>query len=236
MPGFIIHLAEASMIMNYMKKKPDTQWCYEFMMGSLLPDTRLGDEKKISHFWDEASMENIARAPKLERFLEKYGHRLNEPVLLGYYAHLFLDAHYVNDYWPAILEFRDAAGRLEPRRERIWEVILKQNGKHIPFNDFFTTENYYGDYTRSNHWLVERYHIEPPTYTLLENVGMEEVLAKDLKRVIEELDHICKSAHLGDEKEMAVFDLASLDAFVQKTAKEFWDHICSMGFLKIEEE
>ena len=51
MPGFIIHLAEATMIIDYMKKKPDTKWCYEFLMGSLLPDTRLGDEKKFSHFF-----------------------------------------------------------------------------------------------------------------------------------------------------------------------------------------
>ena len=236
MPGFIIHLAEATMIIDYMKKKPDTKWCYEFLMGSLLPDTRLGDEKKFSHFWDEDLMENIARAPKLERFLKKYGHRLNEPIVFGYYAHLFLDERYVNGYWPTILDFKDEEGNSEPRKERIREVVLKQSGKHIPFKEFFTSKNYYGDYTRSNHWLVERYHIEPPKYHLLENVNMEEVQEKDLQRVIEELNHICKSAHLGDEKEMAVFDLTSLDAFVQKTAEEFWNHIQQMHLMKMNDE
>lgn len=231
MPGFIIHLAEATMIIDYMKKKNDSKWCYEFLMGSLLPDTRLGEEKIHSHFWDESSMKNIARAPKLERFLAKYGHRLNEPVVFGYYMHLYLDERYVNEYWPTILVFRNAAGQVEPRKEQIAWVELKQNGKCIPFEAFFTAENYYGDYTRSNHWLVARYHIEPPKFSVLSHVNLDEVDANDLKRVIEELDHICRSAHLGDEKEMAVFNLESLDAFVQKTAEEFWNHVQQLGIV-----
>lgn len=232
MPGFIIHLAEATMIMNYMEKSMDSQWKYEFLMGNLLPDTRLGAEKRISHFWSEESMENIARAPKLERFLNKYGHRLNEPIIFGYYAHLYLDERYVDTYWPTIIEFEDKEGNPEPRKGQIYEVELKRNGKKIPFEEFFTADNYYGDYTRSNHWLVERYHIEPPKYSLLENVNMDEVQAQDLKRVLDELEHICRSGHVGDEKDMAVFDLVSLDGFVQKTAKEFWEHVRQMPIIR----
>ena len=95
MPGFIIHLTEAAMIMEHMKKQPDSDWKQEFLLGNLLPDTRLGKDKAISHFWAPEGWENIARAPKLSRFLEKYGDRLNEPVILGYYAHLYLDERYV---------------------------------------------------------------------------------------------------------------------------------------------
>ena len=229
MPGFILHLAQATMLMNYMREKPSPEWTYEFLMGSLLPDTRLGAEKRISHFWDEACMDNIARAPKLERFLEKYGHRLDEPVILGYYSHLYLDERYVNDYWPTIIEFQDADGCPEPRKDYIDRVLLKQKGTYIPFEKFFTVENYYGDYTRSNHWLVERYGIVPPEYSELLNVNMEEVHTGDLKRVIEELKHIYQCGQCGDEKDMAVFELESLDAFVQKTAKEFWEHMQNRG-------
>lgn len=51
MPGFIIHLTEAAMIMEHMKKQPDSDWKQEFLLGNLLPDTRLGKDKAISHFW-----------------------------------------------------------------------------------------------------------------------------------------------------------------------------------------
>ena len=229
MPGFILHLAQATMLMEYMCEKPSAGWTYEFLMGNLLPDTRLGIEKKISHFWDEACMENIARAPKLERFLEKYGHRLDEPVILGYYAHLYLDERYVNEYWPTILEFQDMNGQTEPRKDHIYRVWLKQKGVYIPFEEFFTTENYYGDYTRSNHWLVERYGITAPEFMELSDVNMDEICPSDLKRVIDELKHIYKSGHSGDEKDMAVFDVESLDAFVKKTAKDFWEHMQNRG-------
>lgn len=225
MPGFMIHLAEAKMIMNYMTKKPEKTWCYEFMMGNLLPDTRLGGEKKISHFWPEGCDQYIAKAPELDSFLNKYGHRLEEPVILGYYAHLYLDERYVNAYWPMIIEFRDADGKKEARKAQICDVTLKRSGKIIPFNAFFTAENYYGDYTRSNHWLIEKYHIEPLEFRLLENIDMDEVCAKDLEHVLDELKHMCKNGHIGDEKSMAVLDLELLDAFVQKTAKEFWDEV-----------
>ncbi len=95
MPGFVIHLAEAIVIMESMKKKPDDAWRQDFLLGSLLPDTRLGEHKAVSHFWGCGQEEYIARAPKLSLFLEKYRHRLDEPAILGYYAHLYLDEHYV---------------------------------------------------------------------------------------------------------------------------------------------
>lgn len=51
MPGFIIHLTEAAMIMEHMEVQPDADWKQEFLLGNLLPDTRLGKDKAISHFW-----------------------------------------------------------------------------------------------------------------------------------------------------------------------------------------
>lgn len=225
MPGFIIHLAEASMIMNRIGKDLDSDWKQEFLFGNLLPDTRLGGDKAISHFWSAEGAENIARAPKLSLFLEKYGHRLNEPVILGYYAHLYLDERYVDEYWPKILTFEDAEGRPEPRKAFIHRVELKESGEFIPFEKFFSSEYYYGDYTRSNHWLVEKYHIEPLEYRFLENVNMDEVDASRLSRVLSELEYICQKGKPGDEKQMKVFNLEQLDAFVQYTAERFCQNV-----------
>ena len=50
MPGFIIHLTEAAMIMEHMKKQPDSDWKQEFLLGNLLPDTRLGRIKPYPIF------------------------------------------------------------------------------------------------------------------------------------------------------------------------------------------
>lgn len=225
MPGFIIHLTEAEMIMDYMNIEPDADWKQEFLLGNLLPDTRLGADKAISHFWSSDGAENIARAPKLSLFLKKYGHRLDEPVILGYYAHLYLDERYVDEYWPKILTFEDAEGQPEPRKAFIHWVELKETGKFIPFEKFFSSEYYYGDYTRSNHYLVDKYHIQPPEYRLLENVNMDEVDASQLSRVLTELDYICRKGRPGDEKKMKVFNLEGLEAFVRNTAEAFCQQI-----------
>lgn len=221
MPGFIIHLIEAEMIMDSIKIEPDADWKQEFLLGNLLPDTRLGEDKAISHFWSSDGAENIARAPKLSLFLKKYGHRLDEPVILGYYAHLYLDERYVDEYWPKILTFEDAQGQPEERKAFIHRVELKESGKFIPFERFFSSEYYYGDYTRSNHWLVDKYHIQPPEYRFLENVNMDEVDASQLRLVLEELDDIFRKGRPGDEKGMKVFNLEGLETFVRNTAETF---------------
>ena len=225
MPGFIIHLTEAAMIMDHMEVQPDADWKQEFLLGNLLPDTRLGKDKAISHFWAPEGLENIARAPKLSRFLEKYGHRLDEPVILGYYAHLYLDERYVDEYWPKILTFEDAKGQPEPRKDFIHRVELKESGEFIPFEKFFSSEYYYGDYTRSNHWLVDKYHIQPPKYRFLENVNMSEVDASQLSRVLAELEDICQKGRPGDEKKMKVFNLEELEAFVRYTSETFYKNV-----------
>ena len=43
-------------------------------------------------------------------FTDKYGQRLNEPVMLGYLAHLHLDARYVTEYWPTVMAFMAVLG------------------------------------------------------------------------------------------------------------------------------
>ena len=54
MPGFIIHLAEATIIMEHMEKKIDAVWRQEFMLGNLLPDKSFEDEgKEIGSGWLE---------------------------------------------------------------------------------------------------------------------------------------------------------------------------------------
>ena len=142
------------------------------------------------------------------------------------YQYALVEEKRPGEYFPV---FEDEKGRPEPRREFIHQVRLKQNGRLIPFQEFFSSEYYYGDYTRSNHWLVERYHIRAPKYRPLENVNMDEVDASKLYEVLEELQCICHKGRAGDEKKLKVFDLTELEAFVQGTASAFCQHMRNRG-------
>ena len=202
MPGFVIHLAEAIVIMESMEKKPDDAWRQDFLLGSLLPDTRLGEHKAVSHFWGCGQEEYIARAPKLSLFLEKYRHRLDEPAILGYYAHLYLDEHYVCRFWPKVLSFEDKNGCIQSKKDKITQVELKHSGEKVPFEKFFS-----------------------PEYRNMELLGMNEVQPEALKDVLEELEYLFSRGCIGDEKWMKVFDLAELEAFVRDTAEAFCRHM-----------
>ena len=49
MPGYVIHLAEAELILDKMRKLRQTDDAFEqaFLTGTLLPDTRLKGEKRF---------------------------------------------------------------------------------------------------------------------------------------------------------------------------------------------
>ena len=128
MPGYVIHLAEAELILDKMRKLRQTDDAFEqaFLTGTLLPDTRLKGEKRFSHFWDPDKLECLALGPDLARFTDKYGQRLNEPVMLGYLAHLHLDARYVTEYWPTVMAFYGCTGEPEYRKAHIAEVEIKR--------------------------------------------------------------------------------------------------------------
>ena len=225
MPGFMIHLAEAEMIMDYMDTKPTSEWAGQFLLGNLLPDTKLGEQKSDSHFWNPEYAGQLARAPELSRFLNKYGHRLEEPAVLGYYAHLYLDRAYVKTYWPKIFVFEDQEGCPKVRKDQIVQVELKGRGKVIPYDQFFSGAYYYGDYTRSNSWFINRYHIRKPEYMELKNLNMSEVCCEDLHKVLDEIEYLCRLKGTNEENNMEVFDPADLENFVLKTAESFYTHI-----------
>ena len=224
MPGYVMHLVESQLILDRMKNRKGTDWEKAFLLGSLLPDTRLKSEKAISHFWNEKYLEDIAKAPDLELFLKKYKSRLDEPLILGYYLHLYLDVCYVKDYWPAKLSFENAAGEPEKKKAAITDVVICDRGKKVPLSEFFTRKYYYGDYTRSNGWFIRHYQIRTPEYVAIRDIHMDEVELEDVKGLLEELTWLCRMAeeHAGSNDPLQVFDISSLDAFLHDTAEKFW--------------
>ena len=144
MPGYIIHLTEAKLILECLKKMYDTrsvfsdQWTQCFFWGSLLPDAADKTQKCKSHFWKEGQEEKILRFPQTEWFLEKYQTRLEDPVILGYYAHLYLDRMFFSDFLTAFVSFYDAAGNKTDRIPEVsWAVIQKKSQKSRAFGIIF---------------------------------------------------------------------------------------------------
>lgn len=223
MPGYVIHLAEAELILENIRKTRAVDDAFEqaFLTGTLLPDTRLKGEKRFSHFWDPNQLERLALGPDLTRFTDKYGKRLNEPVILGYLAHLHLDACYVQEYWPTVIAFYGCKGEPEYRKAHIAEVEIRRLKKRVPVSEFFSLAYYYGDYTKLNGYFVQKYHLSVPRWQNIPMSPPEEVHLQDMQMICRELSHLKQECHVGDEKKIQVFELSSLEKFMADTAEKF---------------
>ncbi len=224
MPGYILHLTEASLILDTLQKQHIScteQWSNAFLLGSLLPDTKRKKEKITSHFWNPKDLILQAIAPDLTLFLQQYGSTLHDPLMLGYLAHLHLDERFVHSYWPSMWEFLDDSFRTEKYQEHIRYAKLRKNDKLIPIRDFFSSSFYYGDYSRMNAYLLKKYQLTLPVFDPDLTCPVPEVRIQDLKEVLSELQYLCSTIQPGAEADLTVFDLPSLEEFVSRTASEF---------------
>lgn len=179
MPGYIIHLAEAELILKKLQDKnihPAKEWKQQFQYGALLPDAVSGSGKKKSHFWREADMDQIVIAPDLEAFMKQYSCHLQknpsmfscaslpDPLLCGYLAHLHLDQCFFGRYFDRCVEFIDENGTPQKQFQKIHAARIRKSQKVVSLEQFFSNEYLYGDYTKLNHYFVEKYKLEIPVY------------------------------------------------------------------------
>lgn len=225
MPGYVIHMAEASQIIDEISRikgtPPDYEQTQQFLVGNLLPDTRLRSEKQYSHFWNEEELADIARSPDLKLFLDKYGDRLSDPVYLGYYSHLYLDSRYVECYWPREMKFFDSSGHEQKLRRNVSYVQILRTGEKVPLDRFFSSEYYYGEYSRLNSYYVKRYHLTVPDVKTVRNFQMDEVKLEDMDRICSNLHRLIDRSEWDSRGRLRVFDKDSLEAFIHETAMNF---------------
>lgn len=169
MPGYIIHLVEADMIMNKLIEKKNMQdldfdqWKNMVYYGSLLPDVA-GKMKEESHFWNKGEDNKIVRVPNLETFYHLFSNRLSEPITLGYLIHLHLDNRFFGDFFSNQFSFLDEYGQKTDNINVVKDVLIKISGKIVDVKRFFSDEYLYGDYTKLNLYLINKYQLKVPEY------------------------------------------------------------------------
>lgn len=205
-----------------------------FEAGLLLPDTKRKKEKYTSHFWNDADMDKLAIAPDLGLFLAKYGSRLTEPVMMGYYAHLHLDWRFVEALWPRCFQFLDGEGRERILWDEIRQVRILSRDRVVPVNDFYSDAWYYGDYSRMNRHFQEKYclTVPDPDPASLARLAMDEVCAEDLEDVFSELAFLFAGKAGHKNEPLRVFTLDGLEIFLRESAEFFveeFTHISAFG-------
>ena len=220
MPGYILHLAAARMYLDHLPLSDplsrDAKRQNDFFAGNLLPDSVR--DKSRSHFRDPIYRERMIEWPHPDRFLEKYRDLMDDAGCRGYWFHLYIDQRFFRDYIPCVAEFYDVSGAVTDLRDRTAYVLVKKSKEKVPLSRYLSEEYYYGDYTRMNTWLAERYQL-PDELETPENPGIEEVDYRDLGGVLAELRGY-RGAPAEAADRLKVFERESLLRILESTAAE----------------
>lgn len=228
MPGYIIHLTEAELVLDLLRSKKDLsvdindQWAKLFLCANLIPDAVPKDNKKQSHFWDEKEMSNILVVPCIRKFLHKYKLNLQDPMLTGYFTHLYLDKVFYDDYFRQWIEFYNISNRQEQNAAQVSYAQIVKTGEIVSISRLFSEEYIYGDYTRLNNYFINHYNIQIPWDVSPNNILIEEARQYNLKNVFNELKMYLKK-YPNSQQELKIFTEESLDNFLVQTSQNVVD-------------
>ena len=221
MPGFILHLTAGEMLLDEAKDskvistKEDRDM---FRTGCIVPDAT--DRKRFSHFRNKQQVGKIMQVPDLNLFKEKYGDRLDDPFYLGYFFHLYIDLRFFMEYLPDVVTFYDEEGKVAEYIKTGKMVRLNKSGKIISVDDYRSDKYYYGDYTRMNTYLINRYHIPMDEFDNVTPREMDEINPACFKGFVEKM----KSYFIVAEDEvnnLEVFDIDKILKCIEEWTREF---------------
>ncbi|WP_438825335.1 zinc dependent phospholipase C family protein [Bacillus sp. JJ1609] len=70
-----------------------------FLLGSIAPDAVFShEEKNLSHFFI-GEVQDYSRSVDYKGFLHKYGSQVENPYILGYFAHLIADEIWLRGFY-----------------------------------------------------------------------------------------------------------------------------------------
>ncbi len=198
MASAIIHIAVASEINKVIKQDES-----KYLIGSIAPDIakHIGETKVKSHF--QNADDSI---PILDKFLSKYGDKLNDPFILGYYVHLYTDYLWFKYFIPEVFDKDNS-------------MIKKLNGEVVKCNGDMKKLYIYNDYTNLNRQVIDEYNLNLKIfYNELPNIenGIEEIPMDKLDLLLDKMGLIIISSN---ENKNFIFDITNIKKFVETSVK-----------------
>lgn len=224
MPGYIIHLTEAGMINQILKEQNiveySAEWEKSFFYGALLPDAVKKGKKGISHFWKEISSNQITNVPDMDTFLRKYRVSKQEPLKLGYLAHLHLDKVFWQEYIRQNVSFLDSNESVTDCIYGFKYVFINKMQKCVMPEMFFSEKYLYGDYTKLNYVLMRKYQLQIPVFDQKYSGMIKEADNYEMKNLLQKLNrYLMKEDY--DDCDLKVFKQKDLERFLKDTAVSF---------------
>ena len=167
----------------------------EFLIGNLAPDlSKLTNQSRyISHFLKKIVINDTEReVPDLDKFIQKYKDRLNEPFVQGYLCHLISDDVWFREYIP---------NHVISITEDKSQILLRDIDDYIPYGDF--REMMYSDYNKTNKDLFLLYKLNLKRFDNMDidNPNMKEFPHEEIHKLIEQISFYLKYEEDASAKE-----------------------------------
>lgn len=217
MPGYILHLTAAKMFWDSAKNKSSYSE-NDFYVGNLLPDAT--SDKKVSHFRSPEYYGNMIEYPDLDLFLEKYRDCLDDSCTMGYLFHLYVDRRYFKEYFPMHFTLLNDNLQVVTKMSEVTKFRINSTNEIIPRERFLSEEYYYGDYTKMNNYLIERFGLHFNLDIPRENRLIEEVDYEEMVHVLRELNEFTKTP-IEAINDLKVFAIEDLLIFLKRIVEEY---------------
>ena len=229
MPGFILHLLHGKFLLESGEFSFNETEKMQFRAGLMIPDAYKKDylRNEKSHFFPERTRPEFVRVPDLDMFSEKYAEYFHDPYVAGYAAHLYADRFFFPDYLSEYISYADKNGVSAVSRDDITDVVIKKSGLKVSRDRFFSSEYFYGDYSRLNHFLINKYDLKNIRYTETSDI-IDEADSKDLRKVISDLERYLTET--PEDTELKVLTCDSVENEFRKYTEGFvhwYKDICS---------
>lgn len=227
MPGYVMHLLCAKKMIDTLGIE-DADWKQKFYLGNILPD--VCTEKKHTHFWDDETYPLFARKPNLLIFEQQYAKRMEQPLVLGYYAHLLLDCRFIEQYWQKHFRFYNREGQEEVRFDKVAKIWVTEQNRMYDRDAFLSKRYYYGDYDRLNSYIIHAYHLRDIHLEgNMHDVSMiREIKREDVDVKLPQMIAIFESSKEKMDNELpklSIFDYQDLELLIENVKKEMVERL-----------
>lgn len=181
----------------------------QIILGAVAPDVcAIERNKELSHFGDAYEKADYVK------FLIKYKKNLNNPFVMGYLTHIYLDQYFYNEFMAKY--YKIVSGTSYTNHNTIYRD--KRTGNLVEFKDIYNENGIYRDYSiinsqlRKEYDLREKYNISLIVNPIkeIDNKKISKMLAKIKQYVGQELDG-----------ELTCFNYEELKEFLEVKKKEF---------------
>lgn len=220
MPGFLLHLLHGELVLeNIRSLKFSLHEKNRFKIGLLMPDSVRGRGKSVTHFYTAGQSDKIVEVPDLYVFMGKYKEKISDPYVLGYATHLYLDKMFFSEFFLDNVSFLDENNQYTFERDSVKNVILSKNNRLLPVKTFFSEEFLYGDYTKLNQFLLQKYRLEAPFIDAADEdySFISEVDINNLPQLLELLQHYLEMSPV-ENYDLRVFSADALENALKRYA------------------